>query len=100
MAICSACGEAEASFPMSMCAACLATNRSPSLVGQPPRASHDISGPLGASDEGTIASLIGNTIIWLSLIGSIICVIAFGRIEVPDGRYETTLQWNTLLVSI
>jgi len=51
--------------------------------------------------EGDYASVIGNSVIWFSLISAAVCVFAFGRVEMP-GRYGITTEnhWNIILVSI
>lgn len=56
--------------------------------------------PLPAPSEGSTASLIGDMIIVLSAISAVVCIMAFGRVEVPNGLYSTQTQWSPLLVSV
>lgn len=46
-----------------------------------------------------MASSIGNAVIWLSLIASIVCVFTLGRITIPDGLYGTKQIWSSTLVA-
>lgn len=56
--------------------------------------------PQTAQSEGSNASTIGEIIIVLSAISAIVCIMAFGRVEVPNGLYSTKTQWSLLLVSV
>lgn len=70
------------------------------IIDESPDAPVLASATTSAPSEGISASVIGNAIIWLSLIGATICVFAFGRVEVPDGLYGTTTRWNSVLITI
>lgn len=98
MATCNVCGKAKAAFLSSMCNACM-DNKERSGVNFA-ASSTSSGGAVAASSEGSTASFIGNAVIWLSFIASVICVIAFGRVEIPNGPYSTQIQWSTLLVSV
>lgn len=50
--------------------------------------------------EGRMVSKIGTAIIWLSLIASVICVLAFARVEADYGAYGKKVELNSFLVSI
>jgi hypothetical protein len=50
------------------------------------------------STESVTASFIGNAVIWLNLLSAIACIVAFGRVTVPDSLYGSTQQWSPTLV--
>lgn len=48
--------------------------------------------------EGRLASGIGVAIMWTSVAAALVCIFAFGRIEIPYGTYGTKRVWSPAVV--
>jgi hypothetical protein len=95
MATCQMCGGKTRGLLTEICEACAALRKSDALV-----ASTTPEPALVAShSEGSTAKLVGNVVIWLSLASSVVCILVFGRVSVPDGSYATKEVWSWLLVT-
>ena len=77
-----------------LCGKCISSPPSASTGGDAVRPSAE--NPLS---EGDYTSMIGKAVMWLSIAAAAICIFALGRIEVPDGMYDTKIVWSTTLVA-
>lgn len=93
MAICKSCGVEQAGFMSDLCSKCIDAPPKPAT-----HATHAPAGDGALTTEGDYAALIGQAIIWLSIVGAAICIFLFGQYELPDGPYSTKKVWNTTLI--
>ena len=97
MAICKSCGVEQAGFMSDLCGKCI--EAPPKPVTHVHAQVADVPAGDGAlTTEGDYAALIGQAIIWLSIVGAAICIFLFGQYELPDGPYSTKKVWNTTLI--
>lgn len=85
MAICEACGKEQAAFMSDLCQKC--------MVG-PDRTQYQSP----SMTEGQLASAIGVAIIWISIAAAVVCIFAFGRLEVPYGAYGIRKIWSPSII--
>ena len=95
MAICKSCGVEQAGFMSDLCGKCI---EAPPKPVTPAQAAEAPAGNGALTTEGDYAALIGQAIIWLSIVGAAICIFLFGQYELPDGPYSTKKVWNTTLI--
>lgn len=97
MAICKSCGVEQAGFMSDLCGKCIEAPPKPVTPAQA-QATEASAGDGALTTEGDYAALIGQAIIWLSIVGAAICIFLFGQYELPDGPYSTKKVWNTTLI--
>ena len=97
MAICKSCGVEQAGFMSDLCGKCLGTQSSAAPASNAAQAAAVVENPLS---EGDYTSMIGQALIWLSLASAVICVFAFGRVEIPSvSEYSSPEKvWNASTV--
>ncbi len=95
MAICKSCDVEQAGFMSDLCGKCI---EAPPKPVTPAQATEATAGDGALTTEGDYAALIGQAIIWLSIVGAAICIFLFGQYELPDGPYSTKKVWNTTLI--
>ncbi len=96
MAICKACGVEQAGFMSDICGKCISSSPSASTGDEVQSAAAASESSLS---EGDYTSMIGKAVMWLSIAAAAICIFALGRIDVPDGIYDTKTVWSTTLVA-
>lgn len=98
MAICKSCGTERAGLMSDLCGRCIDTPNTPAAsTVAPPKST---SAPEEMLSEGEYTAMIGQAIIWLSLIGAAACIFMFGRIEISEGLYSTKTAWSSSLVTM
>lgn len=97
MAICKSCGVEQAGLMSDLCSKCIEAPPKP-VTRALPQAAETSAGDDALTTEGDYTSLIGQAIIWLSIVAAAICIFLFGQYEVPDGLYRTKKVWNTTLI--
>lgn len=97
MAICKSCGVEQAGFMSDLCSKCIEAPPRPVTPAQS-HATEATAGDGALTTEGDYAALIGQAIIWLSIVGAAICIFLFGQYELPDGPYSTKKVWNATLI--
>ena len=80
-----------------LCGKCIEAPPKPVTHAQA-QATEAPAGDGALTTEGDYAALIGQAIIWLSIVGAAICIFLFGQYELPDGPYSTKKVWNTTLI--
>ena len=53
----------------------------------------------GRMSEGNFVSMVGTVIIVASVIAASVCILVFGRVQVPYGPYESRTEWSSTLVA-
>ena len=97
MAICKSCGKEKAGLMSDLCGKCIGTQDT--STANVVAVSNPTSTPEEALSEGEYTAMIGQAIIWLSLIGAALCIFMFGRIQVSEGLYSTKTIWSSTLVA-
>lgn len=98
MAICKSCGVEQTGFMSDLCSKCI--EASPKVAARAPAQAAETLARDGELTEGDYTSIIGQGIIWLSIVSAAICAFVFGQVEVPDGLYSTKKVWNATLVGL
>ena len=100
MSTCITCGSAKAAFLSNECNPCMDLRVKRKMPSQVPSGGQEeaVRTAAQAPSEGSTASNIGNALIWLSLVAAVVCIFVYGRVEIPDGIYNTREVWSPLIV--